>query len=377
MNKSKLASLIPTAALVILVALGALLNHGGFSQPFSSESSESRAMRSAPPAQAAGLALTLLRPASQLAIGFIPYYQAPAEDPPSAVDDTDETDEDTPVSTEVTANDILDSNVDYVLTVAEQPGHGAAIHDGLLVTYSPDPDFNGTDGYQYQICGTGEGGQCSTAMVTITVNPVNDPPVAADDFVPMNQSNPLVINVLKNDTDIDGDALKAVLDAQPTHGSVVLNNDSTFTYTPEAEFNGLDNFSYHANDGKANSNQAEVLIDVAQPDIENPTLTWVAPVSDTEVYILEGETVVLEVEASDNQNVDYVQFRRWDVPTESYVNLGVVDAAPYRLELDASSLNVSWNQINARAVDTSGNSSGDVYIWLIKSMSLYLPVARR
>ncbi len=190
------------------------------------------------------------------------------------------------------------------------------------MTYSPEANFNGTDSYQYQICGTGEGGQCSTAMVTITVNPVNDPPVAADDFVPMNQSNPLVINVLKNDTDIDGDALKAVLDAQPTHGSVVLNGNSTFTYTPEAEFNGLDNSSYHANDGKANSNQAEVLIDVAQPDIENPTLTWVAPVSDTEVYILEGETVVLEVEASDNQNVDYVQFRRWDVPTESYVNLG-------------------------------------------------------
>ncbi len=109
MNKRKLASLIPTAALVILVALGVLLNDGGFSQSFSSESSESRAMRSAPPAQAAGLALTLLRPASQSAIGFIPHYQAPAEDPPSAVDDTDETDEDTPVSTEVTANDVLDS----------------------------------------------------------------------------------------------------------------------------------------------------------------------------------------------------------------------------------------------------------------------------
>lgn len=377
MNGRKLTSLVPTAALVTLVALGAVLNDGSFSQSFSSESGDSRAMRGAPPAQAAGLALRVLGPASRSALNFIPHYQAPADDPPIAIDDTDETDEDTPVSTEVTANDVLDANVDYVLTVAEQPGHGAAIHDGLLVNYTPDPNFNGIDSYQYQICSTGEGGECSTAAVTITVNPVNDPPVAADDFVPMNQSSPLVINVLKNDSDIDGDALKAVLDAQPTHGSVVLNNDSTFTYTPESEFNGLDSFSYHANDGKANSNQAEVLIDVAQPDVENPTLTWVAPVSDEEVYILEGETVVLEVEASDNQDVDYVQFRRWDAPTQSYVDLGTVDAAPYGLELDANSLNVSWNQINARAVDTSGNSSADVYIWVIKSMSLYLPVARR
>ena len=105
----------------------------------------------------------------------------------------------------------------------------------------------------------------NTALVTITVSAVNTAPVAADDAYRTSQDQPLAIEpggALTNDQDAEGDTLAAVLVNGPSHGTLVLNDDGSFTYTPNAGFSGEDTFSYVANDGQADSNTATVSLTV-------------------------------------------------------------------------------------------------------------------
>jgi VCBS repeat-containing protein len=71
--------------------------------------------------------------------------------------------------------------------------------------------------------------------------------------------------VLGNDTDQDGNTLTAVLNAGPTDGTLTLNSDGSFTYSPATASTGQDSFNYHANDGFADSsNTANVCVNVKQ-----------------------------------------------------------------------------------------------------------------
>ena len=87
-----------------------------------------------------------------------------------------------------------------------QPGNGTVTEntDGTL-KYTPDADYNGTDSFTYTVS-DGQGGT-DTATVTVTVNPENDPPVAVDDTPSTDEDTSVDINVLANDTDLDGDTL--------------------------------------------------------------------------------------------------------------------------------------------------------------------------
>jgi VCBS repeat-containing protein len=104
----------------------------------------------------------------------------------------------------------------------------------------------------------------------------NAPPVAEDDAYTTSKDTPLqvtaVLGVLANDVDPNGDPLTAVLDSGPSHGTLDLHADGSFTYTPAAGFAGLDTFTYHANDGEANSNVATVQITVTGPRIFLPLI---------------------------------------------------------------------------------------------------------
>jgi hypothetical protein len=101
--------------------------------------------------------------------------------------------------------------------------------------------------------------------VEYTTGPSNDTPVAADDSYTTEEGTTLNVaapGVLGNDTDAEGDPLTAVLDGGPANGSLTLNADGSFSYTPAAGFSGNDSFAYHANDGLADSNVAAVTITV-------------------------------------------------------------------------------------------------------------------
>jgi Ca2+-binding RTX toxin-like protein len=144
------------------------------------------------------------------------------------------------------------------------------------------------------------------AQVTITVTEVNDAPVAVDDAFTTIEDTPLTVTapgVLDNDTDPDGDALTALLVASPANGTLTLNADGSFTYTPEADFIGADNFTYRANDGTTDSgvavviltvspaNRAPVAVDDAFTTPQDTPLTVAAPgvlANDTDV---DGDTL--------------------------------------------------------------------------------------
>lgn len=194
----------------------------------------------------------------------------PAGSAPVAVADAATTDEDTAVIIDVAGNDTdadLNLNASSVAIVTQGLNGTASGNGDGTVTYTPNANFNGGDSFTYNIRDDANN-VSNTATVTVTVNAINDDPVAADDGYSATQDTALNIaaaGVLGNDSDVDGDALNAVLVAGPANGGLVLNADGSFTYTPNAGFTGSDSFSYMANDGVANSNVATVTIVVDAP----------------------------------------------------------------------------------------------------------------
>ena len=157
-------------------------------------------------------------------------------------------------------------------------------------TYTPFPNISGIDTFSY----VANDGLLNSAQATvdITINPVNDIPIARNDSYFVNEDNTLTIanpGVLLNDTDSDGNALMTSLVTNVIHGTLSLGSNGGFSYTPTVNFNGMDSFSYNASDGSAKSNTATVNIKVNSiNDIpvaladsysvnENQTLTIAAP----------------------------------------------------------------------------------------------------
>jgi VCBS repeat-containing protein len=117
---------------------------------------------------------------------------------------------------------------------------------------------------------TDSGDQASSDRVMISI--INNPPTAVDDAYTTDEDTTLNVapGVLVNDSDVDGDPLTAILATPPSSGNLILNPDGSFTYTPNADFNGEDSFTYKANDGASDSNAATVSITV-NPVNDSPT----------------------------------------------------------------------------------------------------------
>jgi hypothetical protein len=125
-------------------------------------------------------------------------------------------------------------------------------------------DFVGTDSFTYH-ANDGTADSTAPATVTLTIGAVNDLPVAVNDAYSTLEDTPLTVDapgILANDTDPEGEPLSAVLDSNPTNGTLLLNADGSFAYMPEVSFNGTDTFTYYATDGTDNSPIASVTITV-------------------------------------------------------------------------------------------------------------------
>jgi len=181
-------------------------------------------------------------------------------DPPTALDDSEATDEETPVVIHVLPNDSDPDGDTLVIQSLTQPSNGSTVKDGETLIYTPLPDFNGVDSFTYTIS-DGNGGT-DTATVTIAVAAVNDPPSAQDDSDSTDENTPVVIDVLPNDSDPDSDSLTVQSVTQPDNGSVV-NNGTDVTYIPDSEFSGIDVFTYTISDGNGGTDTATVTIAVA------------------------------------------------------------------------------------------------------------------
>ncbi len=213
-------------------------------------------------------------------------------DLPIASNDTFTTNEDTPrvvAAPGVLVNDTDVESDPLTAVLVAGPAHGVlALNPDGSFTYTPDANFNGSDSFTYMANdGTGDG---NVATVSITINAVNDLPVANNDTYATNEDTQLApaagTGVLANDTDIDGNTLTAVLVLGPTHGTFVLNANGSFTYTPAANYNGPDSFTYKANDGTGDSNVATVNITVtAVNDVPVATNDAYTTTEDTQLVI--------------------------------------------------------------------------------------------
>jgi VCBS repeat-containing protein len=185
----------------------------------------------------------------------------PVNDAPVANDQSVTTDEDTAVSITLTALDVDGDVLTY--RVVTPPAYGSLSGTAPNLTYTPDLNYNGSDSFTYK---ANDGTVDSTvATVSITIRAVNDAPVAVDDAYSVDEDAALTVpasGVLTNDTDVEGDALTAVLVSGVSNGALTLHADGSFTYTPNADFNGMDSFTYKANDGTVDSDPATVTITV-------------------------------------------------------------------------------------------------------------------
>ena len=196
-------------------------------------------------------------------------------DLPTALNDTPETDEDTVVIIDVLANDgDTDGGTLTVESISDGPDHGTAVIENNKVTYTPAADYFGTDEFTYTMS-DGQGGT-ATALVTVTVKSVNDAPVGEEDHYDAVFQSVLTVTsaegLLANDSDIENDSLSAVLVSSTTHGTLVLNPDGSFTYTPAARYVGPDSFTYRCSDGTDTTEAITVNITVKAYQVFLPLL---------------------------------------------------------------------------------------------------------
>ncbi|PIE65338.1 MAG: hypothetical protein CSA24_02780, partial [Deltaproteobacteria bacterium] len=182
--------------------------------------------------------------------------------PPVALPDSAQTDEDTPVTVFVLANDAdPDGDPLTVAAITTAPSHGTVtVNPDGSVTYVPAPDFAGTDSFGYRVCD--DEGACDEATVVVDVSPVNDSPVAEDDGVVTPADSAVNIAVLANDSDVDGDTLDVIANSEPTHGTITVLDDGTIDYVPDPGFVGSDSFTYLACDADDVCDEATVTIEV-------------------------------------------------------------------------------------------------------------------
>ena len=183
---------------------------------------------------------------------------------PTPQPDTAETDEDTPVTIPVLDNDTDPQGQPLTIVgTPTAPNGTVTVNPDGTITYTPNPDYNGSDTITYTV--RDPDGNEATSTVTVTVNPVNDAPVANPDTATTTSGVPVTIPVLLNDTDVDGDPLAILGTPTATEGTVTVNPDGTITFTPPADFAGTSTITYEITDGEGGTATSTVTVLVGAP----------------------------------------------------------------------------------------------------------------
>jgi large repetitive protein len=197
-----------------------------------------------------------------LGIGLRPA--AASNQNPVAVNDNATTNEDTATTISVLANDTdPESNTLSVSSASNPPKGAAVVNANNTITYTPDSNTNGADSFTYAIS-DGNGGT-ATATVNMTVNAINDAPIAVDDNATTTQNVATTITVLANDTDPESNTLSAISASTPAHGTRTINPNNTITYTPATNYTGTDSFTYTISDGNGGTATATVNLTINPP----------------------------------------------------------------------------------------------------------------
>jgi hypothetical protein len=121
------------------------------------------------------------------------------------------------------------------------------------------------------IQGTGWGIDDLSIASTLVVTVCNHPPIVKDDAATTTKNTSVVINVLANDRDTDGDPMTVTATTTPAHGTASILSDNTIRYTPASGFLGTDGFLYTVSDGRGGSATAHVAVTVTPPPNRPPT----------------------------------------------------------------------------------------------------------
>ena len=204
--------------------------------------------------------------------GIVNITVTPVNDAPDAAGDSASTGFETPVLVDVLGNDTdVDAGDSLVIFGFTDGANGTVTEVEGQLQYDPNPGFSGTDTFTYTVR-DGNGGT-DTASVSVTVGAAqNTAPVAADDVASVAEDSAVVVDVLSNDQDADGDGLRISGVGDPANGTVVIE-EGQIRYTPNADFNGTDLFTYTITDGQESST-ASVSVRVS-PVNDAPTVSAV------------------------------------------------------------------------------------------------------
>lgn len=188
----------------------------------------------------------------------------PMNDAPVALADTVTIAEDSGAgSIDVAA---LVSEVDgdpLVFTITTPPAHGTLVADDTIVgayTYTPAADYNGSDGFVYRACDSA--GLCDNATVTITVSAVNDAPTTASTTATVDEDGSVATDVGAISGDVDGGTLSYTITTAPLNGTVIQTSPGVFTYTPDADYNGSDSYTFQVCDASSACTTGTVAVTV-------------------------------------------------------------------------------------------------------------------
>jgi PKD repeat protein len=235
----------------------------------------------------------------------------PVNDPPQANDQALSTPEDTPVPVTLTGSDV-DGDL-LTFTVVSGPSHGQLTGAAPGLTYTPAPNFNGSDSFTFK---AGDGtADSNVATVTITVTPVDDPPVANNQSLTTPEDTPLPVTLTADE--VDGDPLTFVVVTGPAHGTL-SGAAPNLVYTPAPNYHGPDSVVFRVNDGHSDSNLATVAITVTP--VNDPPVCEAAQIDGPQLWPPNHVMAQLQVRGVDDVDDDPVTVQATSVFQDEPVN---------------------------------------------------------
>lgn len=189
------------------------------------------------------------------------------DDLPTAANDSTTTNEDTPVTIDVVANDSDPDHGGLTVTAFSAPpaAQGTVVIVANRLVFTPADDFFGTVSFTYTM--TDVDGDAATATVTITVSPTDDAPTAADDATSTTEDTPVTIDVIANDADPDqGGLTVTAVSAPPVAEGTAAIVSNQVVFTPVADFFGTSTFTYTIADADGDEATATVTVTIAPSD---------------------------------------------------------------------------------------------------------------